>query len=185
MKHDTNELEIRLSRIPLFLLLCICSVFLFVGLELGFLHIFLKDFKVADDKIIIFYLFEFFMVICAGAAVIQMIWYLIIPAVMFKANEKGISFGTGLRYKPFTIDWKYVESIGLGIDLVNTVTTQNPQVGLQITFIKSQEIPSAKPTSIGIIYFNFCLTLNWFYMNKKNVKELKIKLEELKLKYSK
>ena len=141
MKNDTNEVEIRLSRVPLFLLLCICLFFVFVGLELGFLHLLIKDFIIESDKIIIFYLFEFFMVVCWWIAVLQMIWYLIVPAVMLRADEKWISFATGFRYKPYTIDWKYVENIWIGADLIDAVTTKNPKIGLQINFIKSPDIP--------------------------------------------
>lgn len=177
--ESKNELIIRLSRIPLFFFLIFGGVFLVVGLDITFFH-YVLDFEIASDKKIYFYLFDFFAIGCGGLIVLQMLWYLIFPAVMFKANKEGIWFGCGFRYNLFNIPWEYVEKIGKGVDSVSLVANQKLIAGLQIQFKKSDKIPMGKPTSIGVSYFNYCLTLNIFYMDRKNISDIIATLQNIK-----
>ncbi|MFA7686090.1 MAG: hypothetical protein WCX95_04805 [Candidatus Gracilibacteria bacterium] len=177
--NQPNELNIKLSRIPLFLLFVTGAFFVLAGLDITFFHRVL-DFQIAADKKLYFYLFDFFMIGCGGLITLQMLWYLISPATMLKADNEGIWFGCGLRYNLFNIPWKYVENIGGGIDKISLIANQKLIAGLQIQFKKSDEIPMGKATSIGLSYFNYCLTLNIFYMNNKNIKGIVEKLNGIR-----
>ncbi len=156
-----NSFEIRLSRIPLAVLFVAGCFFLFAGLDIGFFHSVFPNIGVNPDKKWIFYLFLLFFVGCGGAIAVQMLLYLINPPVMFRASPEGIAFGTGFRYRLHTIHWKYIESIHGGADLA---AAGDLKIGLQVQFKNTNEIEGALPTSIGVVYQAYILTLSRMYM---------------------
>ena len=160
-----DTLVIRLSRTVIALFLLAGSFFFLAGLDIGFFHWVLPVFDITPDKVWVFWLFLFFFVGCGGRIIVQMLLYLVQPPTLLRANESGIAFATGMRYVPFTIAWAYVESIGLGIDPTMLAANKQLQAGLQIRFRKSDDIPGAKATSMGVSYFMYALVLNWFYMD--------------------
>jgi len=159
-----DTLEIRLSRIVIALFLVAGLFFFLAGLDIGFYHWLLPEFEITPEKVWIYRLFLFF-VGCGGLVAVQMLLYLARPPVMLRADASGIAFATGMRYVPFTMGWKYVESIGLGVDPTLLASNKKLQAGLNIRFVKSGEIPGAKATSMGVSYFMHSLVLDWFYMD--------------------
>ena len=180
---DSATLELRLSRLPLFLLLLLLSFFFTVALDLSVLHNVIPPLDIAPDKKWIYYAFLFFMLGGGGIGAAQMLWYLLLPPVIFRADENGISFGTGFRYRPYCIPWKYVQSIGSGADAVATGFNRKMAAGLQVAFEQSSEIPAGKATSMGIFYQAWTLTLSFVYMNRKNLGALTAELETLRKRY--
>lgn len=179
MSDQQNIFEIRLARLPLFLLLIVGLCFFYVGLDLTVLHNLFTDFIVAPDNRIKFYLFLFIAFGVGGLIAVQMLLYLIIPPVLFRASAEGIAFATGLRYTLYTIPWKYVESIGGGIDVAALAAEKKIFGGLQIKFKESPEIPGILATSIGARYVYYILTLSYWYMNT-SIKNAIIKTTQLK-----
>ncbi len=180
---EGEVLDIRLSRLPLFLLLCISSFITAAGLDIGFFHVVIPALDIAPDKMLFFWLFEFFFVIIGGVIAIQMLLYLIKPPVMFRASPEGVSFGCGFRYNLFTIPWKYIENVGGGIDIVQAIANKKIMGGLQITFKNSQDIPHWKATSIGVSYVGYTLTLSIIYSGF-GVSGIIEKLNAMRKKYS-
>lgn len=168
---ENTPTTIRLSRIPLFFLFIVGSLFFVAGLDIVFFHTIL-DFSGEDQSKSTLYVFAFFTIGIGGLVAIQMLLYIISPPITLLATEKGLSFATGFRYKLYTIPWSYVDKIGTGIDKTILILNKKVVAGLQIEFKKSKEIESWKATSIGVAYFNYVLTLNWFYMNNKNTPEI-------------
>jgi len=181
--QNNDVFDIRLSRIPLFLLLCFSSFIVAAGLDIGFIHAVIPPFDIAPDKKLYFWLFEFFFVVIGGVIAVQMLVYLVSPPVMFRASSEGIGFGTGFRYNLFTIPWKYVDSIGGGIDLVQAVANRKLFGGIQVIFKNSQEIPMWKATSIGVSYMNYVLTLSVVYTGPGTSGALE-KLKEMKKRFT-
>lgn len=157
--------EIRLSRLPLLLLLCAGVFFLFAGLDIGFLHTLFPAFDVAPDKRWILYLFLLFFVGGGAAVTLQMASYLVNPPVMFRADPDGVAFGTGFRYRLQVIPWRYVETVSAGVDL-SKVAAGISGVGLQIVFRQTTEIPGALATSIGVAYGGYQMSLSLVYMGR-------------------
>jgi hypothetical protein len=112
-----------------------------------------------------FLAFCFFFLFCGGLISLNCLWYLIVPPLMLRFDEKGVTFGIGLRYNPYTIPWKHVKSIGYGADISLTMKDQF-FAGPQITFAEDPEVPPYKATSMGIGYAFRKLTLNWLYANR-------------------
>ncbi len=160
-----NTYSIPMSRIPLAVLFFAGNFFFFVGLDVGFLHSFIGPLDIDSGRIWAYYAFLFFFVAGGGAIAVQMLLYFIKPPIMLNATAEGISFGTGFRYRPYTIPWKFVDTVGAGIDL-SQIPAGKIQGGLQISFKPSDEIPGMKATSIGIAYFMHTLTLSIFYMGR-------------------
>lgn len=183
MSAQQDVFDIRLARLPLLILFIVGSGFFFIGLELTVLHVLFPNFSVAPDKRIIFYAFLFFVLGVGGAIALQMFLYLIVPPVLYRASADGIAFATGFRYNLYTIPWKYVSSIGGGIDLVALAAEKKIVGGLQIDFKESQEIPSLLATSIGARYIYYKLTLSYWYMNT-SIKNAIMETEELRKKFA-
>ncbi len=180
--ENNDVFELRLSRLPLFAFVCISSLFIFVGLDLAFLHILFPGFTVAPAKRTVFLVFEFFAVGICAVILFQMIQYLIKPPVFFRASSEGISFATGMRYTLTTFAWKYVDTVGGGIDVTSLVANKQLFGGLQITFKQDESIPGMSATAIGCKYIGYTLTLSWFYMNK-SMKTTIEAIERLRAKY--
>lgn len=161
---SSDSYEIRLSRAPLCALFVAGCLFAFAGLDIGFMHSVFPAFDIAPGKKIIFWLFLLFFVGFGTLIAVQMLLYILNPPVMFRASAEGISFGTGFRYALHAIPWRHVESIGGGIDAVQAAANRKLVGGLQITFRQSPDIPLMMPTSIGVSFVNYTLTLSWFYM---------------------
>ncbi len=175
--------EIRLSRIPLFLLFLAGTSFCLAGLDIGFFHSVFPAFQVKTGSRTVYYLFLFFFAGCGGAIAAQMLLYLARPPVMFRASAEGISFGTGFRYTLYTIPWKSLKSIGGGIDPVQLAANKKLFAGLQLEFAHDPGLPSWKPTSIGVSYVNYRLTLSWWYMGA-GLAESKAAVDALEKRYS-
>ncbi|MBP7737987.1 MAG: hypothetical protein KA369_18560 [Spirochaetes bacterium] len=183
MEANTSEqYDVPLSRIPLFLLFLIGLLFLVVGLDLGLFHVIFPYFSIDPEKKLIFYAFLLFAVGCGGAIVAQMLLYLAKPPVMFRVSTDGISFGTGFRYTLFTIPWKYVDSVSFGVEPTKLIANKQIMAGLQIAIANSPDIPSSKPTSIGVLYVFNCLTLSWIYMGRPTG-EVRDRIIEMKKKH--
>jgi hypothetical protein len=180
---NTGVYEIRLSRIPLFLLFLAGTAFCLAGLDIGFFHSVFPAFQVKPGSRTVFYLFLFFFAGCGGAIALQMFLYLVNPPVMFRASAEGISFGTGFRYTLYTIPWKSVKSIGAGVDSVQLAASRKLFAGLQVEFAHDPGLPSWMPTSIGVSYVFYCLTLSWWYMDA-GLAQSKSAIEALRKRYS-
>jgi len=178
----SEQYDVPLSRIPLFLLFLAGAFFLVVGLDLGLLHIIFPYFSIDPEKKLVFYAFLLFAVGCGGAITAQMLLYLAKPPVMFRVSPEGISFGTGFRYTLFTIPWKYVESVSFGVEPTKLLVNKRIMAGLQIAIANSPDIPSNKPTSIGVLYVFNSLTLSWIYMGRP-AGEVRDKILEMKKKH--
>jgi hypothetical protein len=90
--------------------------------------------------------------------------YLLKPPLMLAISEKGVTFGTGFGYKPYTVPLEFVES---ATDLKGS---------LVIKFKESEKVPMALVTSAGIHYALYLLSLNRLYMNtapKRAIEALK------------
>ncbi len=181
---ENERLDICLSRIPLFLLLIAGAVFLLAGLDIALFHRVFPVFNIEGTKIIIYYLFLFFMIGAGGLMTVQMAWYLAMPPVILRADSIGIAFGTGMRYKLRAFGWEHTLEFKGGADFTALLVNKQSALGLQVVFKPSESIPSMLPTSIGIFYFNYTLTLNFWYMGNKDIKGIITRLEEMKKKYS-
>ncbi len=183
MAHEVNEhYDVPLSRLPLFLLFLLGSLFLVVGFDLALVHALFPYFSIEQEKKLIFYAFLLFAIGCGGVIAVQMLLYMIKPPVMFRVSPEGISFGTGFRYTLFTIPWKYVGDVRIGLEKSKLIANRQVTAGLQITIRNSPEAPSAKATSIGVMYAFNCLTLSRLYMGRPADK-VREKILEMKKKY--
>jgi hypothetical protein len=159
--RDIAPFEIRLSRMPLAALCAAGLFFFFMGLDIGFFHKLIPAFTITPDKKIIFFAFLVFFIGFGGVIAVQMIVYLMAPPVMLRADAVGIGFGTGFRYKLYTVPWCHVTGIGTGAG----ATVTNVTAGLQVSFAENDEVPSALPTSLGVSFFMNTLTLSLTYMD--------------------
>ncbi|HPA73139.1 MAG TPA: hypothetical protein PKY31_12770 [Spirochaetota bacterium] len=173
--------DVRLSRIAILVFLGAGLFFLLAGLEIGFLHIVIGPISVAPDRLWAYYAFLAFFIGVGGAATIQMLLYLVSPPVMFRASAEGIAFASGMRYRPYLMAWKHVESVGAGVDLSQPLSGQG-SAGLQVTIRQTGEVPGDMATSIGVKYFMYVLTLNIFYMDRP-VKEAVERVREMHRKF--
>jgi hypothetical protein len=178
----TEHYDVTLSRLPLFLFFLMGSLFLVVGLDLALMHVLFPYFSIEQGKMLIFYAFLLFAIGCGGAIAVQMLLYMIKPPVMFRASPEGISFATGFRYNLFTIPWKYVEDVTLGMGKSKHIASRQVTADLQIIIKSSPEMPSAKATSMGVMYAFNCLTLSWTFMGRPTDK-VREKILEMKKKY--
>jgi hypothetical protein len=176
-----DKYDVRLSRVTLLIFFIAGLFFLFAGLEIGYFHKVIGPVHVAPEKQWIYYAFLVCFIGIGGACSIQSLLYLISPPFLFCASAEGISFACGFRYNLFMIPWKYVESVGAGVDLSQPLRGQG-SAGLQVTFRKSDNIPGDKPTSMGVSYFMNVMTLNIFYMSRP-VKEAMEKVKEMHRKF--
>lgn len=159
------DIAIKNSRILIGLLIGVALLFLVVGA--GFFIAFITgSFTVTPDKIIVFIIFEFFAIGVSGVIFISQIMNMINPFVMLTTSNEGISFGTGFRYTPYTIPWKYIKSAevepGSGFPgLSQLKNTDNLIIVIEPTL----EIPASLATSAGIGYFNYVLRIDGLYSN--------------------
>jgi hypothetical protein len=180
---DDGVFQIRLSRIPLFLLFLAGAAFCLAGLDIAFFHSVFPAFQVKPGSKVVFYLFILFFAGCGGAIAVQMLLYLVLPPVMFRASVEGISFGTGFRYTLYTIPWKSVNAMGAGVDSAQLIVNKNIFAGLQVEFAHDPGLPSWLPTSIGVSYVFYTLTLSWIYMGA-GLAQARQSIEILKKRYS-
>jgi len=148
------------------MLIAVGLLFVIAGLFSAFLVI-NKTLEIGTDKIIVFILFELFAVLGGGAIVINQLIYLFSPAVMLRVDSTGVSFGTGLRYKLFSIDKKFVDSIEVYERPSELEVMGKAKIvagGIEIKFKNDPVIPASLATSAGITYFNYVLTIHKPYM---------------------
>lgn len=178
--HDVNEqFDVRLSRLPLALLLIMGSSFLIVGLDLALLHLLFPHFSIDPEKKLIFFAFLLFAVGCGGIISVQMLLYLIKPPVIFRTSLEGIAFGTGFRYHLVTIPWKHVGTVTI------TETRRaagRRTAGLEIVVSSAPGIAPTQAPSLGVIYAFNRLTLSWFYMGRRAC-EVRERILEMKKRY--
>lgn len=179
-----GTLTVRLSRIVIFLFLIAGVFFFMAGMEIGFLHRIIPAFSIAKDKQFIYILFLVFFIGIGGVTTLQMLWYLVFPPALFTASEKGVSFATGLRYRQYLLPWKFVETITVGADITAVALNRQGAAGLQVTFKNDPSIPAGLATSMGVFYMAYTMTLSFFYMDNKNIPDIKRTLEEMKQLYS-
>ncbi len=146
--------EVRVSRVLLLFLILIGAIFFYVGMDYLFLHTFLNWENTPESKVLRA-LFIFFFVGCGGLIVLNEGYYFIRPPLIMSISREGVSFGTGLRYRPFLIPLAYLESV----DFV-------PSRSVTLHFRKSEEIPSSKATSMGVMYFNYGLSVIRPYIDR-------------------
>lgn len=182
MSEIQNDVyRVPLSRLPLLFLFSIASLFVFAGLDLSVLHLLFPDFRVNPDKIIVFYAFLFFAVAIGGVIAVQMMLYIIKPPIMFQVSREGIAFGTGFRYTLYLIPWKYIDTIGAGIDMPGLAVNKKLIFGVMISIKQSNEIPGGMATSIGVKYEFNTLYLHWMYLGRP-AKEVIATIEAMKKK---
>ncbi len=154
-------LEVRLSRMMTGLLGFCGFLFLMAGLDIAlFKTVF--DFQIAAENKWILYLFLFFAVGCGGLIFLAQVRFFVFPPLILRVDKEGISFGTGLSYKPLLIPGKYVKSVGSSVT-VNLSDKVDFIDVVSIQFENSPEIPSWEATSIGIQYFMYTLSLSWYF----------------------
>jgi len=161
---DSEVFQVRVSRLLLLLLALVGGIFLLAGLDAAVFRSVL-DWQVAPGKEIVYYAFLFFCLGIGGAIFLQCFLYFLRPPVMLEFSPEGVSFGTGMRYWPFLIPWRQVRAVELGVDPSLTAVKQLFG-GAAVVFRPSPEIPGAKAVSAGIGYFNYRLTLHWFYAGR-------------------
>jgi hypothetical protein len=184
MSEIQNDVyRVPLSRLPLLLFLSIASLFVFVGLDLSVLHVLFPDFQINPGKIIVFYAFLFFAVVIGSIIAVQMVLYIVKPPIMFEVSSEGIAFGTGFRYTLYLIPWKYVDTIGAGIDMPGLAVNKKLIFGVMISIKQSNEIPGDMATSIGVKYEYNTLYLHWMYLGRP-AKEVIATIEAMKKRHT-
>lgn len=164
MLMDTDSFTVRINRPILLFLGLIGALFFRVGLDGAFFREWL-NWNFPPGISWQFAAFCFFFLGCGGLIALNCLWYFIVPPVMLRFDEKGVTFGTGLRYKPCTIPWKHVEKIGYGAEACLTLKDQF-LAGPMIVFREDPDVPAFKAASMGLGYSFRRLTLHWLYANR-------------------
>jgi hypothetical protein len=159
-------LTVKLDRKFILLLTLLGSLFVCIGLILLCL-VLSNQFEIDGSKIIIFILFEFFAIGCGGLIVFSQIYYLIKPPTMLSLTPTTLTFGTGLRYKPFQVSASLIKDIRVFEQQSNLSLmgkTKTVSGGIEIEFKNDASLPSSLATSAGISYMNFVLRVSKPYM---------------------
>ena len=169
---ELEILEVRLSRIATSVLGSVALLFFITGLDIVYFKQVFDVSPTAENK----WVYYAFLFVCFGlssAIIIQMVHYFLFPPLLLRVGPEGITFATGFRYNPFLIPGPYVKSIGRGItvDLTNKVNFFDV---VSIQFIDAADIPSWKPTSVGVGYWQYCLNLEWFFRNTSSFKIIEV-----------
>ena len=157
--------EVRFGRVPMSLFGLIGALFLLAGLDMAVFHRVLT-FDVDPDKRILFGLLQLFFIAIGGVVVGNCGWYVLRPPVMLRLSPEGVTFGTGFRYRPFTIPWRHVKSAGYGLDRPNLSPLETWNAGFRVEFEPSPDVPAWKATSIGIGYAFHRLVISGLYANR-------------------
>lgn len=127
---------------------------------------FTGQFPIANSKLWIFILFEFFALVIGGVIVISQIINFVSPFVMLKTDDQGIYFGTGWRYQPYFIAWENVKSAAVVKSTGFPIFTLFKNCdNLSIKFQNTAQLPAFLATSAGIIYIGYTLTLDGNYID--------------------
>lgn len=159
-----KSFTIRVNRLLLLMLSLIGGLFFIVGLDAAvFRKVF--DWNFSAENPLLAYAFYFVFLGIGGLIMLNCLYYIIKPPIMVKFDEKGVSFGTGFRYNPYTIPWKYVKNISYGAD-GNLSLKDQLLAGAVVIFHQNPDIPTSLPTSMGIGYAFGRLTISIYYSNK-------------------
>ncbi len=163
-----NTFEVRVSRWLLLLIILVGLLFLLVGWDLTFSHI-VFDRGMGNDSPILTWAFRVFALAIGVIIIVTQGYNLIIPPVMMRVSQEGISFGTGARYTPRVIPLKYLRSVETYqeesmLELMGRRRIVEGGVALQ--FERAGDIPSGLATSAGVMYSDYCLRLRKAYMNR-------------------
>lgn len=161
-----EKIIVRNSRVLIFFLILVSGLFVVVGVIL-LVAIFIGSFSVDAGKWWIFGLFEFFALLIGTVILVSQIINFIWPFVMLRTDEEGIYFGTGFRYTPYFVPWKFIKSADVitpeGFELLTIVKNCD---SLRINFVSDQSLPASMATSAGIMYISYTLTLSGNYIDK-------------------
>lgn len=158
---DTDSFTVRVNR-PLLLFLALIGVIFFLA---GLDGLWFKTFDWSFPSPVLFIAFIIFFPVCGAIIMLNCFWYLLFPPVMLRFSTEGVTFATGFRYRPHTVPWRHVESIGYGVAVCATMKEQMA-AGARVTFARTPEIPSAMATSMGLGYYDYSLTTFWLYADR-------------------
>ncbi len=164
MIEPRESFTVRVNRPLLLFFVLFGALFVMVGLD-SLREAPFFDWSFPTDKPLLVFAFYFFFIGCGGLIVLNCLGYLVVPPVLWRFDERGVTFGVGMRYRPFTIAWRHVKSIDYGVDVSLTMKDQF-FAGACVTFEPSPEIPSMKACGMGLGYFAHRLTLHWLYANR-------------------
>jgi hypothetical protein len=161
-----QNIIVRNSRIFIGFLIAIGMLFVIVGL--GFIIAWWAgSWVLSSSKLWIFWVFEFFAIGIGGTIVISQIINFARPFVMFRTDDLGVYFGTGMRYEPYFAAWEEVESTSVyknpNFSMFSLVKNTDSVV---IAFKQDGKMPASMATSAGIIYSSYNLTLDGDYIDK-------------------
>jgi len=166
---DASSFEVRLSRPLLLMIIAVGLVFLAAGLDLAVTHV-VFDASFGEGSPIGRWAFQIFAIGIGGVIVLNCFWYLLFPARMLRIDRDNVTFGTGFRYRPFSIPTRFLQGgeIGMRESMVE-VNGQRKQVkgGAVLKFRASGEIPAQKATSMGLQYYQHELAVSSLYGNRK------------------
>ena len=155
---------VRVNRLILLFLGLVSALFFRVGLDGAFVREWL-NWNFPPGISWQFIAFCFFFLGCGGLIALNCLWYFIRPPVMLRFDEKGVTFGTGFRYRPHTIAWKHVEKIGYGAEACVTLKAQL-FAGAAVVFRDDPGVPAFRAVSMGLGYSFRRLTLHWLYADR-------------------
>ena len=159
--------EVKLSRIAISFYMGL-GILMIVG-AIGFSMAVGWTFDNPDANWLTIGLFYFFTIGCAGLIVGQQILYFLHPPTLMTLSDKEITFGTGFRYKQYSIPLKYVKKAEFSIldrHQLRLTGIDPFLVGVLIHFKPVKEIPASMATPIGVKYFMHTLKLSRLHMNK-------------------
>ncbi len=161
---EAKPFTVRVNRPILLLLGLVGALFFRVGLDAAIYREWL-DWHFPPDQPWLTFAFYFFFLGCGGLIALNCLWLLILPPVMLRFDERGVTFGVGFRYRPYFIPWDHVERIGYGMD-GNLTTKDQFLAGPMVTFRDHPDVPVVMATSMGLGYAFRRLTLHWAYANR-------------------
>lgn len=164
---SNGAFEVRVSRKLLLLLTVVGLVFLLVGLDIGFFHKVVGP-EFGQDKPIVKWLFLFFAVICGGVIAVNCFIYLIFPPLMLRVTKETITFAVGLRYNPFDVPTRLLESVTTYTQESNLEVNGKKAIvegGAELILKNDSSIPSQKTTSMGVAYVNYTIRIQSTYAN--------------------
>jgi len=162
---DNSELVVTVSRKLLLILALVGLVFLAAGLDIGFLHRVVSA-DVGADRPVVKWAFVAIGVLIGGLIAGNCLLYFVVPPVLLKVTSNEIVFGTGLRYRPYAISTRFLESIE-AFDQVSMLKVGGRERivdgGAKFLFRADPSIPSQLTTSMGAAYYNNLLKISSTY----------------------
>ena len=141
------------------------ALFIWLGLDVAIFHHIIDDsWTVNEQPTGVWIVAGIFFFLVPAIIIKKLIPYMIKSPVMLRVDEDGVTFGIGMGYVPFTIPLKYLKEVR-AVRMEGTISMPFA-LGLALYFEKSNDIPSSKMTSAGIVYGFHRLFLRWSYMNQ-------------------